>query len=445
MLDGLSKRFSDIFKSFGSKGKITQNNIEEAIQEVKIALLDSDVNTKTVRRFIKKVENEAIGQKVLESLKPQEVFFNIVHNKIVEILGQTHTPIELKATDVQSTILFLGLQGSGKTTTVAKLALYLKEKKKRRPLLVACDLVRPAAIDQLEILAKANDIAIYLDREEKKPKNIVEKALVFAKKNQYDTVLIDTAGRLQIDQDLMSELKDIKKASKAIESLLVVDSMMGQSALEVTKEFDKEIGIDGVILSKFDSDTKGGVALSIKETIEKPIKFMGIGEKVGDFDVFDPIRVANRILDMGDILGLIEKVQSVTSEDASETQRKVMTASFNLEDYLIKFQEIRKMGNLKSIVSMIPGIKGANVNLDDVDDNEIKRDEAIILSMTKKERINPNILGLSRKKRIAAGSGVNVSVVSKLLKNFQKMNNTMKKISKSKKLQRHLMSKLEKR
>jgi signal recognition particle subunit SRP54 len=377
---------------------------------------------------------------VLRSVSPGQQFVKIVHDKLVQLLGDSRQELKLKGPDTLSVVLLLGLQGSGKTTTAAKLAVSLKNDG-RKPLLVAADLVRPAAVEQLSILAEQGGVEIYKEAE-KNPVKVVSRALQFARRYQYDTAIIDTSGRLQIDAEMMREIRAVKKAAAADEVLLVADAMTGQSAVDIAKAFDEELELTGVILSKFDSDARGGAALSVKSITGKPIKFIGIGEKLGDLEPFYPERIATRILGMGDVVSLVEKAQeAIDVREAEELQEKLAKASFTLEDYLDQFRRVRKMGSLQSLVEMIPGARGA-IDESQLDEGEMKREEAIILSMTRAERRNHRIIGPSRRKRIARGSGTAVYDVNKLLKKFEKARLMMKKMTKNKKAQAAFLSQL---
>ncbi len=440
MLEKLTEKFSDVSRQLAGKGKISDKNIEDAVNEIKLALLDADVNIRVVRRFVNSTIEDARGEKVLKAVDPSQMFIKIVHDRMVALLGDKKQDLELKGPDTVSSILFLGLQGSGKTTTAAKLAARLK-KEGRRPLLVACDLVRPAAVQQLTVLGEQIGVDVYKE-DTKNAVKVAKNALKHARKFQYNTVIIDTAGRLQIDTDMMKEIHDIKNSVKPEETILVADSMTGQSAVDIAKTFNEELELSGVILSKFDSDTRGGAALSLKSITGKPIKFIGVGEKIDDLEPFYPERIASRILGMGDIVSLVEKAQEQASEeDALKLQKKMASATFTLEDYLDQFQKMRKMGSVQSLLGMIPGLAG-KVSEDDIDEKALKREEAIILSMTIQERRNHRIIGPPRKRRIALGSGSSVADVNRLLKNFEKMRLMMKKISKNKKYQAQLMSQL---
>lgn len=438
MLDGISNKFSDIVKRFSGKSNISEKNVQDAVEEIKIALLDADVNLRVVRRFINSTLEEAVGDKVLKSVDPGQQFVKTVYDKMVKFLGDEKQDLLLKGPDTVSVILMLGLQGSGKTTTSAKLANRLK-KEGRKVLLVAADLVRPAAVEQLTVLGGQIGVEVYKE-DSKKPVKVVKNALSYAKKNQFTTVIIDTSGRLHIDTAMMAELAEIRKISSPDEALLVADAMTGQYAVDIAKEFNEKIGVSGVILSKFDSDTRGGAALSLKTITGQPVKFIGTGEKIDDLDIFYPDRIASRILGMGDIVSLVEKAQAtIETDEAEKLQEKMTKATFTLEDYLDQFARIRKMGSLQSVVDMIPGLKG-NIDEDAIDEKEIKREEAIILSMTIMERRNHRILGPSRRKRIARGSGTSVAEINRFIKKFDKTRLMMKKVAKNKKYQANLLS-----
>lgn len=440
MLDRITDKFSEITKQFSGKNRISEQNIEEAVNEIKIALLDADVNLRVVRRFVNRTIKEASGEDVLKSINPGQMFIKIVYDRMVSLLGDSRQELELKGPDTVSVILLLGLQGAGKTTAAAKLAKRLQAEG-RKPLLAACDLVRPAAVEQLSVLGEQIGVGVYKE-ETKNAVKVAKNALKLAKKEQYDTLIIDTAGRLQVDQDMMKEIIAVREAVSPVEVLLVADSMTGQNAVDIAETFDKEVSITGVILTKFDSDTRGGAALSLKSITGKPIKFIGVGEKVEDLEPFYPERIASRILGMGDVVSLVEKAQeNASQEEAEELEKKIVSATFTLEDYLLQFQKMRKMGSIQSLVSMIPGMAG-KIGDGDIDEKAIKREEAIILSMTLKERRNHRIVGPPRKKRIAAGSGTSVAEVNRLIKKFDKMRLMMKKIAKNKKLQTQFMSQM---
>lgn len=440
MLENLSKKFTDIFRQVSGKAHISPKNIRDALGEIKIALLEADVNLRVVRRFINRATEEALGEKVLRSVTPGQQFIRIVHSRVVQLLGDSRQELKLKGPDTQSVILLAGLQGSGKTTTAAKLALHLKGKG-RKVLLVAADLRRPAAVEQLTILAGEAGVDIYRETG-KDPVKVVRKSLAYAKKGEFDTLIIDTSGRLQIDKELMAEIEQVKKISRPEELLLVVDAMTGQNAVDIAKDFDSRLDLSGIILSKFDSDTRGGAALSIKSITGKAIKFIGTGEKLSALEEFIPERIASRILGMGDVVSLVEKAQeTIDEEEAFELQKKIESASFNLEDYLEQFKRVRKMGSLQSLLEMIPGAAAA-LDGESIDEQALKREEAIILSMTRNERKNHRIIGPSRKKRVARGSGTSVYEVNKLLKKFEKTRLMMKKMSKNKKYQANMLSQL---
>jgi signal recognition particle subunit SRP54 len=440
MLDRLSGKFTDIIRHISGKAAISEKNVEEAINEIKIALLEADVNIRVVRRFINNAMEDSMGARVVSGVTPSQQFIKIIHDRMVWLLGEKKEELALKGPDTVSVILFLGLQGSGKTTTAAKLALLLK-KRGRKVLLAAADLVRPAAVEQLALLGQRVGVAVYRE-ENSTPLKVAKNALKHAQKNQLDTVVIDTSGRLHIDEQMMDEVRAISRAVSPDESILVADAMTGQHAVDIAKEFNDKVGLSGVILTKFDSDTRGGAALSIKNITGKPIKFIGIGEKEEDLEEFYPERIASRILGMGDVVTLVEKAQEAIEEKEAEAiQRKLESKTFDLEDYLDQFRRVRKMGSIRSLIDLIPGLKG-NIDPDKVDMDEIKREEAIILSMTRKERKNPRIIGPGRRKRIARGSGTAVFDVNKLLKKFDKTKNMMQKVSKNKNYQTQMMSRL---
>ena len=438
MLENITEKFSGIMRSLSGKSKITEKNIEDTIEEIKTALLDADVNLRVVRRFINATAEEAKGERVLKSVDPGQQFTKIVYDKMTSFLGDEKKALDLRGPDTQSVILFLGLQGSGKTTSAAKLALKLKNDG-RKPLLVACDLVRPAAVEQLSVLGGNISVPVYKE-ETKDAVKVAKNALAFAKKNFYDTVIVDTAGRLQIDEDMMKEIVNIKSAVKPMETILVADSMTGQSAVDVAKEFDEQVGLSGLILTKFDSDTRGGAALSLKTITGKPIFYIGTGEKLEDLEPFYPDRIASRILGMGDIVSLVEKAQALyDEEEAEKLQKKMQSESFSLADMLMQLEQAEKMGPLESMLDMIPGLSG-QIDKDKLDLSLLKRQKAIIQSMTLKERDNFRIIGPPRRKRIAKGSGTSVGDVNKLLKQFEKTRQMMRKVSKNKGLQAKMMS-----
>lgn len=440
MLDKISNKFSDVFKQISGKSKISEKNIQDAVEEIKIALLEADVNLRVVRRFVNRTIQEAQGEKVLKSVNPGQQFIKVVHDKLVQLLGDERQELQLKGPDTQSVVLMMGLQGSGKTTTSAKLAAKLK-KEGRRVLLVAADLVRPAAVTQLQILGEQIDVPVYAE-DTKNPVKVVKHALKEAKKQQYNTVIIDTTGRLHLDEKMMQEIKDIYTAARPDETLYVADAMTGQNAVSIAKEFNEKVGINGVILTKFDSDTRGGAALSIRSISGTPIKYIGVGEKIEDLDPFYPERIASRILGMGDVVSLVEKAQeSFDQEDAEKLQKKMASASFNLQDYLEQIQRVDKMGSMESLLEMIPGAKG-QISDDDINTEEIIMEKAIIRSMTLNERTNHRIIGPSRRKRIAKGSGTAVYDVNRLLKKFEKMRLMMKKVAKNKKYQNKMLKQM---
>lgn len=437
MLEKITNTFSDIVRTIAGKSSITEKNIEEYVEKIKIALLEADVNLRVVRRFVNCTVEEAKGEKVLRSVDPGQQFVKIVNDKIVALLGDTKQDLKLKGVDTQSVILFLGLQGSGKTTSAAKLAHRL-QKNGRKPLLVACDLVRPAAVEQLCVLGEKNNIPVYKE-DSKDAVKVAKNSLNYAKKNGMDVIIVDTAGRLQIDDAMMKEICDIKKALNPDEVLLVADSMTGQSAVDVAKTFDEQLGLTGVILTKFDSDARGGAALSLKSVTGKPILFTGTGEKIDDFEPFYPERIASRILGMGDIVSLVEKAQeTIDVEEAEKLQKKMASETFTLQDMLEQLQRVKKMGPMQSLLDMMPGLAG-QIDESQINTDGLKTQEAIILSMTKKERANHLIIGPSRRKRIAKGSGTSVAEVNRLLKQFEKTRLTMKKMTKNKGMQQKLM------
>jgi signal recognition particle subunit SRP54 len=441
MLERLSDKLSQIARHLSGRGSISEKNVQDAVEEIKVALLEADVHVRVVRRFVNRTLEDATGEAVLKSVSPGQQFVKVVHDRLVQFLGDERQELELKGPDTQSVILLLGLQGSGKTTTAAKLAKRL-EKEGRKPLLVAADLVRPAAVDQLVTLGGQVGVEVYSEEGAKDPVKLVKHALAHAKRELYNTVIVDTSGRMQVDEALMDEIVRIRKVADPQETLLVADSMTGQAAVDVAKAFDEAVDLSGVILTKFDSDTRGGAALSLKSITKKPIKYIGVGERVDDLEPFYPDRIASRILGMGDVVSLVEKAQeTIDEEEALALQEKMASANFTLEDYLAQFQRVRKMGSLESILDMIPGMKG-QVSEDDIDEREIKHEEAIILSMTPGERRNHRIIGPPRRKRIARGSGRSVHEVNKLLKKFEKMRLMMKKMTKNKKYQAQVMSQL---
>jgi signal recognition particle subunit SRP54 len=432
MLEKLSGKITDALRFVTGKSTISEKNIEDAVEAIKMALLEADVNLRVVRRFVNSTIEEAKGEKVLRSVDPGQQFIKIVHDKLVSFLGDADPAsraLKLRGPDVISTILMLGLQGSGKTTSSAKLALRLK-KEGRKVLLVACDLVRPAAMEQLSVLGGQIGIPVHKEDGAKDSVKVYQNAVSYAKQNLIDTMIIDTTGRLQIDEVMMEELSRLKNAVKPDEMLLVADSMTGQSAADIAKTFDEKIGLTGVVLTKFDSDTRGGAALSLKTVTGKPLKFTGTGEKPEDFEPFHPERIAGRILGMGDVVSLVEKAQEVIDQkEAMELQKKMEKENFTLEDWLTQLRAVKKMGSLQSMLEMIPGMQG-QISEEDIDRAELKQQEAILCSMTRKERANHLIIGPPRRSRIARGSGTSVAEVSRLLKKFEKMRGMMKKMAK---------------
>ena len=440
MLEKLTETFSGIVRRFSSNTRITEKNIREAVDEIKTALLDADVNLRIVRRLVNRTIEEALGDLVLRSVDPGQQFIKIIHDKIVSLLGDSTPKISLRGPDVVSVILIAGLQGSGKTTTAAKLA-HRFQSEGRRVMLVAADLSRPAAADQLEVLAKQAGVSVYRESG-LKPEKVAKNALKKASREQYNLLIVDTAGRMQVDEELMKEIRRVKIQLKPDEVLLVADAMTGQNAVEIAKSFNEALDLSGIILSKFDSDTRGGAALSFKTVIDKPVKFIGIGEKITDIEIFHPDRIASRILGMGDVVSLVEKAQeTIKADDAEKLRKKIIKASFTLEDYLDQIKRMHKMGSMQSIMDMMPGMAG-QIDESKLDESLWKREEAIILSMTLEERRNHRIIGPPRRKRIARGSGTNIIAVNRLLKNFDKTCNMMKKMMKNKMMQQQFISKM---
>lgn len=429
MLEKLTQKFSDALRTIGGKATITEKNIDEAVEAIKMALLEADVNLRVVRRFVNATAEEAKGEKVLRSVDPGQQFVKIVHDKLVAFLGDSKQDLALRGPDVVSVVLLLGLQGSGKTTTSAKLALRLK-KQGRKPLLAACDLVRPAAVEQLSVLGAQVGVPVHAEAGSKDPAAVAKAALARAKKEGLDVLLVDTAGRLQVDDELMAELARVRDAVGPVELLLVADSMTGQKAVDIAKAFDEKIGLTGVVLTKFDSDARGGAALSLKTVTGKPLKFVGVGEKMDDLEPFHPERAAGRILGMGDVVSLVEKAQEVVDEkEAEELRRRIERDGFTLQDWLDQLRQVKKMGSIKSMLDMLPGMAG-QVSEQDIDKADLKSQEAILSSMTKKERANHLIIGPSRRSRIARGSGTSVAAVARLLKKYEKTRLMMKKMAK---------------
>ena len=440
MLDRLSGKLGDLIRQISGKAHISEKNIQDAINEIKIALLEADVNLRVVRRFVNQATEEALGEKVLRSVSPGQQFVKLLYDRLVALLGGENQGLALKGPDTQSVILLAGLQGSGKTTTAAKLALHLKQKG-RRPLLVAADLVRPAAVEQLAVLGEKAGVEVHRE-EGRDPVRVVQGALARAKREQFDVVIVDTSGRLQVDEALMAELVRVRDAAQPVETLLVADAMTGQNAVDIAKEFDAKVALTGVILTKFDSDTRGGAALSVKSITGKPIKFVGVGEKLDGLEAFHPERIASRILGMGDVVSLVEKAQAVMEQgEAEKLQEKLSSETFTLEDMLDQYRRMRKMGSVQSLVEMIPGLKGSGAE-DKIDEAGMKREEAIILSMTPTERKNYRIIGPGRRARVARGSGTSVFEVNRFLKKFEKTCLMMKKMSKNSKYQAQVLSQL---
>ncbi|NOX20393.1 MAG: signal recognition particle protein [Nitrospirae bacterium] len=426
MFDSLSERLEGVFKKLKGRGYLKEEDVDVALREIRLALLEADVNFKVVKDFISRVREKAIGKNVLESLTPGQQVVKIVHEELIELLGSKNEKIQLSP-NPPTIVMMIGLHGSGKTTTAAKLANLFK-KHGRRPMLVAADLQRPAAVDQLVTLGKQIDVPVYARRDEKDPVKVSKEAIVVARNTTRDIVIIDTAGRLHIDEELMQQLKAIKEAVNPHEVLFVADAMTGQDAVNIAKSFNEEIGIDGVILTKMDGDARGGAALSIRHVTGRPIKFMGIGEKIDMLEPFHPDRVASRILGMGDVLSFIEKAQEAVSlKEAEDLQKKLLEETFTLEDLKEQLRKIRSMGPIENLLSMIPGM-GKQLKNVRIDEKEFVRIEAIINSMTPEERRYPKIINGSRKKRIARGSGTSVSDVNRLLKQYKEMKRMMKMI-----------------
>ena len=424
MFENLSERLERSLKILKGEGRITEVNVAETLKDVRKALLDADVNYKVAKTFTDTVKNKAIGQNVLTSLHPSQLMVKIVHDELTALMGGETAEINYEGHP--AVILMSGLQGSGKTTFSSKLANYLKKKKNRSPLLVACDVYRPAAIDQLKVLGEAIGVPVYSEPESKDPVQIALNAIKEAKAKSYNLVIIDTAGRLAVDEAMMNEIAAIKEAVKPTETLFVVDSMTGQDAVNTAKEFNDRLDFTGVILTKLDGDTRGGAALSIRTVVTKPIKFIGTGEKMEAIDQFHPNRMADRILGMGDVVSLVERAQEqFDEEEAKKLQRKLARNQFDFNDFLTQIQQIKKMGNIKDLMAMIPGVGKAIKDMD-IDDNAFKGVEAIIQSMTPKERANPDIINTSRKERIARGRGTTMQDVNRLMKQFEQIRKTMK-------------------
>jgi len=424
--ESLSDKLQNIFKNLRGKGRLTEEDVKAALKEVKIALLEADVNFKVVKDFVKKVNERAVGQDVMNSLTPGQMVIKIVNEELTNLMGSETTELKLLPDNQITVIMMMGLQGAGKTTTTAKIAGKLKAKGKR-PLLVACDVYRPAAIEQLKINGEKQQVPVFSMGDKQKPLNIAKAAIEHAKKNNNNVVILDTAGRLHVDEDMMNELVEIRDNIELTQTVLVVDAMTGQDAVNVAKEFNEKIGIDGIIVTKLDGDTRGGAALSIKAITGKPILYIGMGEKLSDLEQFHPDRMASRILGMGDVLSLIEKAeQSIDQDKAKEMEQRLKKAQFTFDDYLEYMGQIKNMGGLSSLLSMMPGV-GGKINDDMLpDEKQLGKIEAIIYSMTKEERSNPDVINPSRKQRIAKGAGVDISQVNKLVKQFEQARKMMK-------------------
>lgn len=430
MFDNLSERLERSFKILKGEGKITEINVAETLKDVRRALLDADVNYKVAKTFTDTVKQKALGQNVLTAVKPSQLMVKIVHDELATLMGSETAEVNLKGHP--AVILMAGLNGAGKTTFSGKLALMLKNKKHKNPLLAACDIYRPAAIEQLKVLGEQIQIPVYSEPENKDAVAIAQHAIYEAKAKGYDVVIVDTAGRLAVDEQMMREIAAIKNAIEPDETLFVVDAMTGQDAVNTAKEFNDRLDFDGVVLTKLDGDTRGGAALSIRTVVDKPIKFVGTGEKMEAIDLFHPSRMADRILGMGDIVSLVEKAQEqYDEEEARRLQKKIAKNQFDFNDFMSQIQQIKKMGNLKELASMIPGVGKAIKDID-IDDNAFKSIEAIIQSMTPRERMNPEILNTSRRRRIAAGSGTNIQEVNRLIKQFDQTRKMMKMVTGSK-------------
>ena len=427
--ESLSDKLQNVFKSLRSKGRLTEADVKTALREVKLALLEADVSFKVVRQFVKSVQERAVGQDVMNGLNPGQMVIKIVNEELVSLMGSETTEIALRPGGEITVIMMAGLQGAGKTTTTAKIAGKLKSKG-RKPLLAACDVYRPAAIKQLQINGEKQGVEVFSMGDKQNPVDIAKGAVEYAKSHGFNVVILDTAGRLHVDEDMMQELQNIKTALDVDQTLLVVDAMTGQDAVNVSDMFNQKIGIDGVILTKLDGDTRGGAALSIKATCGKPILFVGMGEKLSDLEQFYPDRMASRILGMGDVMSLIEKAQAnIDEEKARDMEQKLKKAQFGFDDYLESMSQVKKMGGISSILSMMPGMGTKMPDIESaIDEKKMGRIEAIILSMTPQERSNPDVLNPSRKKRIAKGAGVDISEVNRLVKQFEQMRKMMKQL-----------------
>ncbi len=427
MFENLTDKFERAFKVLKGHGQITEINVAETLKEVRRALLDADVNFKTAKDFTNTVKEKALGRDVLKAVSPGQLMVKICHEELVELMGGNESEINIKGNP--GIILMSGLQGSGKTTFSGKLASYLKTKKGKNVLLVACDVYRPAAIDQLHVLGEQLSVEVYSNKEEKDPVKIAQAAIQHAKSKGFNVVIVDTAGRLAIDEQMMDEIARVKEAIQPTETLFVVDSMTGQDAVNTAKAFNEKINFDGVVLTKLDGDTRGGAALSIKAIVEKPIKFVGTGEKMDALDVFYPQRMADRILGMGDVVSLVERAQEqFDEEEARKLQKRIQKDQFDFNDFLGQLQQIKKMGNVKDLMGMIPGMGKAMKDVD-IQDDAFKHIEAIILSMTPQERANPGLINGQRKNRLAKGSGTNIQEVNKLMKQFEDTKKMMKMMS----------------
>jgi signal recognition particle subunit SRP54 len=425
--ESLTEKLQNVFKGLRSKGRLSEDDVKAALKEVKMALLEADVNFRVVKQFIASIQERAVGTEVLNGLNPGQTVIKIVHEEMIKLMGSTTTELSLKPSNELTIIMMMGLQGAGKTTTVAKIAGKLKSQG-RKPLLVACDIYRPAAIKQLQINGEKQGVEVFEMGTEHKPVDIVKAACAYAAEKGYNVVLVDTAGRLHIDEGMMEELQEVKEHIDVHQSLLVVDAMTGQDAVNVAKTFDEKIGVDGVILTKMDGDTRGGAALSVRAVTGKPILYVGMGEKLSDLEQFYPDRMAGRILGMGDILTLIDKAQAAVDEDkAREMEQKLKKSQFDFNDYLEYMAQMRNMGGIGEILKHLPGMSG-KMQMPEIDEKQINRVEAIILSMTKEERANPNILNPSRKNRIARGAGVDIADVNKLIKGFEQSRKMMKQL-----------------
>lgn len=426
--EGLTEKLQNVFKKLRSKGMLTEADVKEALKEVKMALLEADVNFKVVKQFIKSVQERAVGQDVMNGLNPGQMVIKIVNDELVKLMGSDTTDIVLKAGDI-TVIMMAGLQGAGKTTTTAKLAGKFKSKGKK-PLLVACDVYRPAAIAQLQVNGEKQGVDVFSMGDKHSPVDIAKAALVHAKEQSYNVVIIDTAGRLHIDEDMMAELAAIKENVHVDYTILVVDAMTGQDAVNVSESFSEKVGIDGVILTKLDGDTRGGAALSIKAVSGQPILYVGMGEKLSDLEQFYPDRMASRILGMGDVMSLIEKAQANIDESkAAEMEKKLKKAQFGFDDYLESMNQMKNMGGISSVLNMLPGMGGKMKDLEGmIDEKDLAKKEAMILSMTPKERSNPEVLNVSRKQRIAKGAGVDIAEVNRLVKQFDQAKKMMKQM-----------------